>query len=549
LPNHSKWHAFFRGLKYVVTDEIHTYSGLFASHMAYILRRLLSICSLYGAEPAMAFTSATVSNPVELAEKLSGRKAVLVDKSGAPTGSRTIGFWNPPFLGTSQETRRSAGEEAAALTAALLEKGSRTITFGRSRLAVELMTKKVRKLLEERAPRLADRVVSYRAGYTAERRRSLEQLIFSGKARGVLATSALELGIDIGSLDACVSAGYPRRASALWQQFGRVGRGERDSLCVLVAQNSPIDQYYMQHPGDFFDNRAENCVVDLENPYVAADQLACYLRELPRGPEEILDTFGEQGLQLAGLMADEGLAGIAGGRFLWLGKADPAGEVNIRGALGEPYRIIAVTDEGPRLLGTCDAERVNYTLYQGAIYIHEGESYIVRLLDRDERTAWTESTEAGYYTVTNETYTVSEKRALRQSETRGGFIRFGFSLVTITIPSYTKKALQGGRILDRISVDLPETRLYTQSVCFDIPEKLMDALRGRGMDPEGSIHALEHILIAVAPVLLCCDRNDLGGVSFSAHPAAESRACIFIYDGLQGGCGICAKLFSRHEDW
>ncbi|MBR4748753.1 MAG: DEAD/DEAH box helicase [Abditibacteriota bacterium] len=549
LPYHTNWSSFLHRLRYIVTDEVHTYTGLFASHMAFVLRRLLALCSEYGSRPSLIFTSGTVSDPAELAEKLSGRPFVTVDRSGAPSGSRTIAFWNPPVAGADGELRRSAADETSRLMTEALTRGCRTIAFGKSRLSVELMTRKVKEALKDRAGDLSDKVVSYRAGYTPERRRHLEQLIFSGKVRGILSTSALELGIDIGSLDVCLSAGYPRRLSALWQQFGRVGRGENDSLCVFVAQNSPIDQYYMQNPGEFFDGKVEACVVDLCNPYVVTDQLACSLRELPRTAREIFEMFGETGLEMLSGLYEEGLAGYMGGRFVWLGTREPSGEVNIRGALGEPCSIMSMEETGVRLLGTCDAARTLWTLYEGAVYIHEGDSYIVRRLDREENCAWVEPTRVNYYTVTNESYSVSEKRALARGQTRCGFIRYGYSSVTVSVPSYTKKALQGGRILGKTPLDLPDTELYTQSVCFDVPREAADRLKGRGMDPAGAIHALEHALIAVAPILVSCDRNDLGGVSFLTHPASEGRPCIFIYDGVQGGCGICGKLFADYEAW
>ncbi|MBO4547760.1 MAG: DEAD/DEAH box helicase, partial [Abditibacteriota bacterium] len=549
LPYHSGWASFLHRLRYIVTDEVHSYTGLFASHMAFVLRRLLSVCSEYGSRPSLIFTSGTVSDPAELAEKLSGRSFVTVDSSGAPSGSRTIAFWNPPPAGTDGELRRSAADETSRMMAEALKRGCRTIAFGKSRLAVELMTKKVKGELEDEPGGLPDKVVSYRAGYTPERRRRLEQLIFSGKVRGILSTSALELGIDIGSLDVCLSCGYPRRLAALWQQFGRVGRGENDSLCVLVAQNSPIDQYYMQHPREFFDRKVEACVVDLSNPYVVTDQLACSLRELPRSAGEIFGMFGETGLEMLSALAEAGLAGYTEGRFVWLGTQEPSREVNIRGSLGEPYSILSMEDRGVRLLGTCDAGRALWTLHEGAVYIHEGESYIVCRLDMEEKSAWVELSRVNYYTVTNESYSVREKRVLARGDTGCGFIRYGYSLVTVSVPSYTKKALQGGRILGRVPLSLPDTELFTQSVCFDIPRAAADRLKGRGMDPAGAIHALEHMLIAVAPILVSCDRNDLGGVSFLTHEASGGRPCVFIYDGAQGGCGICGKLFADSGSW
>ncbi|MBP5273414.1 MAG: DEAD/DEAH box helicase [Abditibacteriota bacterium] len=549
LPRHAAWARFFANLRYIVVDEAHTYYGLFASHMAFILRRLLAVCSYRGSSPQFVFTSATIANPEELAETMTGLPFVLAGRSGAPSGKRTIGFWNPPLLGSGEEVRRSAPEEASRIASSLVKNGLRTIVFGRSRLAVELMTKKVKKELEAVLPDAGGKIVSYRAGYTPERRRKLERQIFSGKVVGIFATSALELGIDIGSLDVCISAGCPGRMSALWQQFGRVGRGEKDSLCVLVAQNSPIDQYYMQHPGEFFEKRTEKCIVDTGNPYVVADQLSCSLKEMPMTADEIFAVYGETGLDMLSLLLDEGLAGYAGSSFMWLGKTEPAGEVNIRGSLGEPYEIVSLEDGGARLLGTCDEGRVYYTVYPGAVYIHEGESYIVRCLDPEDKTAYVEPTSAGYYTVANEQYRISEKKTVSDSETKGGFVRFGFSLVTVDVPSFTKKAVQGGRILGKTDISVPSTELYTQSVCFDVSRDIMNRLAGRGMDPAGSLHALEHILIAAAPVMISCDRNAVGGVSFLSHPSAEGRACVFVYDGIPGGCGICGKLFSDHEGW
>lgn len=546
LPYNAGWADFFYNLKYVVIDEFHSYKGAFASHMAFIIRRLRRICAYYGSNPTFILASATISNATVFAKSMTGLDVIPIEGSGAAKGERHIIFWNPPTIADS-EFRRSTGDEAIKLMLYFLLKKYRTIVFGKSRVSVELMLRSARESLAEQDPSLIEKLVSYRGGYTKESRREIENKIFSNKILGIISTNALELGVDIGGLDVSILAGYPQNASSAWQQFGRAGRSENPSCSILVAHNNPIDQYYMNNPEDFFSNIYEKSVVDTENPYITYDQIACAVSELSATPQEIYRDFGEQALIAISDFLDAKMMDYAG-KLYWTGKNRPANEVNIRGTSGKVYNIILIGDRAT-LLGTCDASQVYYTLYEGAIYLHEGESYIVKRLDTEEAVAYVEETDVDYFTVSNESFNINTTNILASDEKDDFIIKYGFSDVVISTPTFTKKRIKSHEILGRIPLALPDTCLSTQSVHFNIPDEISDTALGRGFNIAGSIHALEHILIAMAPVLINCDRNDLGGVSFTEHPDTGGKPTVFIYDGYLGGIGIARELFKDYKLW
>ena len=548
LPFNSTWSNFFFNLKYIVIDEFHTYKGAFAAHMAFLIRRLRRICEYYGSSPKFFMASATISNAKNFAKLMTGLDFEEISESGAEKGEEEILFWNPSIIPNTDQ-RKSTNSETVSLFLWFITRGYRSIVFSGSRLGVELMLRQAKDILTDFNDKLKNKIVSYRGGYTKESRRETEEKIFSNKILGIISTNALELGVDIGGLDVSIVSGYPQTAASLWQQFGRSGRAGHDSCSILVAKNSPIDQYYMANPKAFFDNLEEKSIVDLENPFVTYDQMACTLADLPINPYEIFNFFGENALKSVGELMDAGLAGFSGEKFFWNGKAKPATEVNIRGTSNDTYNIILIEENHPKLLGTCDGSRVFSTLYQGAIYLHEGESYIVNKLDTEEKVSYVLPTSVDYYTVPNDNFQIDSTGTIAQSFCTDFFVKLEMVNVKIKITSYSKKKIKGDTVIEKIPLDLPETILSTQAIFFNIPQNINDKLTGKGFNIAGSIHALEHILIAIAPVIINCDRNDIGGVSFTSHQETNSLPAIFIYDGYQGGLGIVRELFSIYKSW
>ena len=544
LPNHSAWASFFARLRYVVLDEVHMYRGVFGSHTANIMRRLRRICQRYGAQPQFVCCSATIANPGELTERLLGTKMHVVAEDGSPAAARYFAVWNPPELVRGEQAfRRSAYTEAAYLLAKLAQAEIRTITFVRARKIAELVLRRTRNILRNEAPELADKLMSYRGGYLPAERREIERKLFCGELLGVCSTTALEVGVDIGGLDACVMVGYPGSIASLWQQSGRAGRGEREALTVLIALNSTLDQYVARHPEFLLQAPTERATVDPENRFILAGHLLAGAKEEPLREEE-LPMFGEETGGVLGVLAEHDLVARRD-RWYFTGDFDPAPQINIRSAAGQAYEIVNL--ENDELLGTVDADSAFYHVHPGAVYLHQGETYLVQRLDIEERRAYVRPARVNYYTEPRwrSEVRVAEKLAAR---TLGELeVSYGEVVATVTWHSFARLHELGGHVLSEEPLDLPPKTIETCGLWFALPEKLQRIVRRGGGDLLGAMHAIEHVCIAMLPLVAMCEPLDVAGASHHAHPDLGAPA-VFIYDAYPGGVGMAEQAYERFEE-
>jgi DEAD/DEAH box helicase domain-containing protein len=537
LPQHFRWKPFLHRLRYVVVDEMHVYRGVFGSNVANVLRRLRRLCRLHGADPRFICTSATIANPQEFARRLLGVDVTVVSDDGAPAGPRWFALWNPPMLGGANGARRGALSEATGLFSELVTEGVRTIAFTKARKVTELISRYAAKRLREDAPDVASRISPYRAGYLPEDRRKIERRLFDGELLGVVSTSALELGIDVGGLDAAVLVGFPGTIASTWQRAGRAGRGAAPALAVLVAQDDALDQYLMRHPDYLFGRPCEHAVIDPENPYVLARHLRCAAAEIALIPADV-SLFGDRAHELIPLLEQAGELATRRGRWYWIGaRRYPAQDIDIRSASGSIFRIV-----GPdrKTIGTVEQARAFEHVHPGAIYLHQGDTYLVRALDLTARVARVEPSAADYHTQPRTTIDLSIRREHVSRPWGPTVMRFGEVEVATQVTGFARKQLFTDTVLDVQPLDLPPQRLSTTALWFEIPEELERDVRARGLDFAGGIHAVEHAAIGVLPLFAMCDRWDIGGVSYPMHPQTLIPA-IFIYDGHPGGVGITEK--------
>jgi len=540
LPNHKSWTRLLRHVKYIVMDEAHSYRGVFGSHVALVLRRLRRICHFYSSSPQFICCSATIDNPGEHAEKLVGLPFEVVDNDGSPKGGKDFVFWNPPVIDEARGIRRSANSEASGLFTELVSHNIRTLAFSRTRRLTELVANYSRQRLAELSPTHVKKIKAYRAGYLPEQRRQIEQELFSGQLMGVVATNALELGIDIGDLEATVLTGYPGTVASTWQQAGRSGRGEKGSLSFLVALNNPLDQYFMRHPDIFFQKSFENALINTENPYILRAHLLCAAWESPLlGDDEMF--FGTCLATEAEELEKRKMLRMKRGRWhLSPSIAYPAQEVNIRAASGESLALIDTSTNS--LLETIETSTALFQVHPGAIYLHQGESYLVTELDLTGRTAYAEPATASYYTVAREINDLRILKTIYQKNYRCVKVCLGQVEVTTTVVGFKKKAQFTDEVIGEEPLNLPSQHFPTVALWFDLPDEVIDLLVRAGLDLAGGLHAAEHAAIAILPLFAMCDRNDIGGVSTLLHPDT-GRAQIFIYDAYPGGVGIAEKGF------
>jgi DEAD/DEAH box helicase domain-containing protein len=545
LPHHRQWAELLARLEWVVVDEAHTYRGVFGSHVANVLRRLQRVAHLYGADPRFLMASATIANPVELAERLVGESFELVDSDGAPQAGRRIAMWNPPVIDQATMTRRSVLSEAADLVCDLVAGGVRTICFLRSRRGIELIQRFVRMRLEELGrPDLAARIAPYRAGYTPQQRREIERRLATGELLAVVATDALELGIDIGELDAAICVTFPGTVASLRQMWGRAGR-RREGLAVYVAGEDALDQFFCRHPDEFIGRPVEAAILDHQNERVQSAHLVTAAYETPLSEADDA-VFGDRWRERAeALVAAGELRRGRDGRYLPRGARFPAADVSLRAASADSVAIVEA-DSG-ELLGAVEAERAFTTVHPGAVYLHLGRSYEVRELDVEGRRAIVDAFEGDWYTQPKKETEVFIERPLERREGRLGVdLHFGEVSVTEQVIAFQRKRLSDHSVIDLVGLDLPETNFPTQALWYLLPADLAgpDAL-----EPEillGSLHAAEHTQIAVLPLLAMCDRWDIGGLSTNVH-FQTGTPTIFIYDGHPGGVGIARRGFDLFD--
>jgi DEAD/DEAH box helicase domain-containing protein len=540
LPNHQSWVRLLRHLRYVVIDEAHVYRGVFGSHVANVIRRLRRLCNFYGSKPQFICCTATIANASEHAERLVGLPFKVVDNDGSPHGGKKFIFWNPPIIDEAKSMRRSANSEATNLFTELVSHHIRSLTFTRTRRLTELIYSYSRKRLAETNPALAQRIKPYRAGYLPEERRKIEQELFSGQLMGVVATTALELGIDIGDLDATVLTGYPGSIASTWQQAGRSGRGKEESLSFLIGLDGPLDQYFMRHPDFFFGKNFENALVNPDNPYILREHLLCAAWELPLTNTDVTIFGKEWRRELAELAAQGKLRERNGRWYLTPSIAYPAQDISIRSTSTESFAIID-TSVGA-LLETIESTRAFFQVHPGAVYLHQGESYLVTELDPAGRNAYVVPQDTTYYTQPMELTDLHILKVRQDKKFGAVTVSVGEVEVTTTVVGYKKKAQYTEEIIGVEPLDLPPQHFNTVSLWFDLPAAAMTKLEELQLDLPGGLHAAEHAAIGILPLFALCDRNDIGGVSTVFHPDT-GKAQIFIYDGYPGGIGIAEKGF------
>jgi DEAD/DEAH box helicase domain-containing protein len=531
IPSHEHWVKFIKSLRVIAIDELHTYRGIFGSHVALILRRLLRLCEWHGSKPQIIAGSATISNPNELFLKLTGRDPVLIGQDGAPSGKRTIIFFNPPKV--SDFERLSPNKTTSEIFSSLIQAQVPTIVFNRSRVGTELVLRQTRARLTESD---VEKVESYRGGYTPKERRKIEQSLQKGKLLGISTTNALELGINIGHLDAVVINTYPGSVSSFWQQIGRAGRGEKDALAIFVAGDNPLEQYLLNNPKRLLDKKSESVVIQPENPNLLRSHLLCAAHERPLSPSEI-EIFGSKALEIAEDLDRSGELAFRGGRFYYPAFDQPAQKINIRSASRSNITLLLGNEE----LGSMEYERALSQCYPGAVYLHRGEMYEVEELDLDKNLAHLSSFKGHYYTV-SQTQSMIEPGS---PFNRNPVASVSGCKVTDLVVSYKKKAFDRDAVLDVLSLEMPPVMFDTVCIRFDLPQLEME---GNIEEQIAAVHALEHSLLSLAPLFSGCDPQDLGSAWFSVYVDTMCPA-VFIYDRAPGGIGLSEALFQKSLSW
>ncbi|HVL99933.1 MAG TPA: DEAD/DEAH box helicase [Egibacteraceae bacterium] len=547
LPAHRRWADFLRRLALVIVDECHVARGVFGSHVAAILRRLRRLAEHYssgpgrsGRGPVFVLASATIGNPAEHAANLTGLQVAEVVRDGSPRPPVTLGLWEPPLTDVASGARRSTLAESADLLAGLVDEGPATLAFVKSRKAAEIVAATARRML----PPPADKaVLAYRAGYLPEERRAVERGLLDGSIRGVAATDALELGVDVGSLDAVVIAGWPGTVASLWQQAGRAGRRGREATVVFVAEDNPLDHYLLANPDQLWTRPLEAAVVDVTNPYVLLPHLRCAAGELPLSPDEAVFAPAD----LPALLAEEVACGRLrerGGRLYASGRASPAADVSIRSAGGPPFAI--VDGDTGALIGDVDEARAYRTVHTGAVYLHQGQSYRIRDLDLRARVAVAEPDNGDTYTQPRTDTDIAVLAVDEVADWGRCRMHRGRVEVSSQVLAYERRRIFTNASLGVVDLDLPRLHLVTQGLWLTIPDGVLADAGVTAERVAGAAHAAEHAAIGLLPLFAMCDRWDIGGVSTAWHPDTN-EATVFIYDGYPGGAGITERGF-RSDD-
>ena len=548
LRNHARWAVLLRGLRFVIVDECHYYRGVFGSNVAMVLRRLLRLCARYSSSPTVIFASATTDAPGATAAELIGLPVEEVTEDGSPQGARTVALWEPALradlLGENgAPVRRSAGAEAARVMADLIAEGAQTLTFVRSRRAAELTALGTQARLDDIAPELSGKVASYRAGYLAEDRTALERALAEGRLRGLATTNALELGVDIAGLDAVILAGFPGTVASFWQQAGRSGRRGQGALVVLIARDDPLDTYLVHNPAALLGKPVERVAIDPANPYILEPQLLCAATEMPLDEAEVRD-FGAT--EVAGGLVDDGLLRRRNGKYFPAAGLEPHAAVDIRGSAGG--QIVIVEADTGRLLGSTGVGQAPASVHPGAVYLHQGETYVVDSLDFEDAIAFVHADDPGYATFAREITDIAVIGTGERSQF--GPVTLGLVPVTVThrVVGYLRRRLSG-EVIDFIELDMPEHTLATTAVMYTITE---EALLRKGIDAPripGSLHAAEHAAIGLLPLVASCDRGDIGGLSTAVGPEPGGLPSVFVYDGYPGGAGFAERGFRQVSTW
>jgi DEAD/DEAH box helicase domain-containing protein len=538
LPHHEAWDDLLSNLAFVVIDEAHVYRGVFGSHVGNVLRRLRRAAAIHGTEPRFLLTSATIANPVDLAERLTGLFDFnLIDRDAAPRAARRVAMWNPPLLDEDLGVRASAVYEAAEVFSELVSSGARTICFMKSRKGVELI---LRHAVDRLEPELGERIAPYRAGYTPAQRHDIEHRLTTGDLLGVVATDALELGIDIGELDAAICVTFPGTVASLRQMWGRAGRRGR-GLAVYIAGEDALDQFFCRHPDDFLKRPVEAAILDPGSSEIYAEHLLCAAHEAPLTSEDE-PFFGSRWHEHARALTDAGLLRERATGFVPQRADDyPAARVPLRSA--SPDSFVLIDAASGEVLGTIEAGRAYSTVHEGAVYLHLGRSYLALELDLDARRAVLEPFGGDYFTQTKRESMTYIERLIERREANGVTLSYGSVVYSEVVLGYQRKHLSNHEVIDFNTLDLPTTEFPTKAIWYELDE-LIAAEPFPPAHLLGSLHALEHGQIAVLPLIAMCDRWDIGGLSTNAHPQTGGPT-IFIYEGHAGGVGITRRGFDQ----
>lgn len=549
LPNHPGWARFFRRLSYVVIDEAHSYRGVFGSHVANLLRRLRRICAHYGSDPVFIGASATSADPAESFGRLIGAEAQEVTVDFSPHGQTVVALWEPPLLEGRGENgapvRRTVIAETANLLAHLVSGQVRTIAFIKSRRGAETISSIARRLVDEVHPSLPGRIAAYRSGYLPEERRDLETQLRTGELLGIASTSALELGIDVAGLDAVLVAGWPGTRASFFQQIGRAGRAGQDALATFVASDDPLDTYLVHHPEAIFETSVEATVFDPSNPYVLGPHLCAAAAEQPMRAEDV-DLFGATAAGLLESLVERGYLRRRPSGWFWTHPENAASMVNLRADGGGPMNIIDAATGA--LLGTMGSPQTQYQAHTGAVYVHQGTTYVVEELNEQDHCVLVQRATPDFYTQARDITTIGVLEVLRTLDWGPVQVHFGDVKVTTQVVSFQRKALVSNEILGEEPLELDARDLFTKAIWFTVPEREMAAA---GILPDaapGALHAAEHAGIGMLPLVATSDRWDIGGVSTALH-VDTGMPTIFVYDGHPGGAGFVERAFDQVTTW
>ncbi|WP_078428194.1 DEAD/DEAH box helicase [Alkalihalobacterium alkalinitrilicum] len=539
LPHHTKWVAFFENLKYIIIDELHTYRGVFGSHVANVIRRLRRIAQFYGSDPTFICTSATIANPKELAEQLTGKKMKLIDKNGAPRGRKHFLFYNPPIVNEPLNIRRSATVDVNKLAKTFLKERIQTIVFARSRVRVEVILSHLQELVKKELGPASIR--GYRGGYLPKQRREIEQGLRKGNIIGVVSTNALELGVDIGQLQVCIMTGYPGSVASAWQQAGRAGRRQEESLIIMVASSTPMDQYVIQHPEYFFERNPESARINPNNLIILVDHLKCAAYELPFKEGE---TFGGEDIEeVLEFLTEEQVLHHKGSKWYWMNDGFPAHGISLRSASQENVVIIDQTNIGNvKVIGEMDTFSAMTLLHDEAIYLHQGVQYQVELLDWDEKKAWVREVEVEYFTDANLAVELKVLEEDQQKPLDEANLSYGDVMVNAKATIFKKIKLSTFENIGSGPIHLPEVELHTNAMWVSFSKEVIDDF---GKEPlEQALTGLVNIFQHVAPVFVMCDRNDLHVIP-QIKAVHNDEPTIFFYDRYPGGVGLSEQIYKN----
>ena len=539
LPHHTKWVKLFENLQFIVIDEIHSYRGVFGSNLANVLRRLMRLCRFYGSNPQFILCSATIDNPKELAENLIGRQVELIDDNGAPMGEKHVIFYNPPVVNEQLGIRKSVLGETRKISSMLVRNGIQTIVFGRSRLQVEVLTRQLKELTADPVGGTR-KVHGYRSGYLPSERRQIEEGLRNGSIQAVVSTNALELGIDIGSLEACVLCGYPGTIASTWQQSGRAGRRMGISATFLVASSAPLDQFIISHPDYFFAQNPEHALINPDNIYILLNHVKCAAYELPfKDGEEFGNAEGID--EMLSYLEEAEILRHVGDTWHWMNEDFPASEIGLRTVMTENFTIMDITRTGsPRIIGEMDRFTVPMLLHENAIYMHEGATYQVEKLDFDACKAFVRKVESDYYTDADLNVSLSLLDIDRETD----FAAYGEIKVTALVKVFKKMRFDNGENVGFGPVRLPETDMHTAAMWLKLPEKLTASYSRDAL--QGGMLGIANLLRIIAPFYLMCAGNDIAVVYQVKCPFTDTPALI-LYDCSPGGIGLAEKAFRMRK--